>query len=102
MRISVGRMITRSFALAALAGAVAMAPVVYGANATVLDTDVNPDGLAFGQTDAFAFGIYGQDGTAVFQGNDILVQSQNAVGGFNDGAGISVPVSNGENASTNP
>ena len=97
MRFSVGRTLVRSFGVAALASSFAVAPIAYGANATVLDTDVNPDGLAFGKTDAFAFGIYGLDGTAVFQGNDILVQSQNAVGGFNDGAGISVPVSNGEN-----
>jgi hypothetical protein len=76
---------------------VAAAPAAYGANATVLDTDPNADGLAFGNTDAFVFGIYGQDDTAVLQGNDFLVQSQNADGGGNDGAGISVPVSNGEN-----
>jgi hypothetical protein len=97
MRFSVGKTLTQLFSVAALASSFAVAPIAYGTNATVLDTDVNPDGLSFGQTDAFAYGIYGQDSTAVFQGNDILVQSQNAVGGFNDGAGISVPVSNGEN-----
>ena len=98
MRFSVGKTLARSFSVAALASSFAVAPIAYGANATVLDTDVNPDGLAFGQTDAFRFGIYSQDGTAVFQGNDILVQSQNGTSVLNnDGAGISVPVSNGEN-----
>ena len=96
MRITVGKIITRSFAVAALAGSVAMAPVVYGADATVLDTDPNVDGLGFGLSDAFVFGTYGQDATAVLQLNDFLVQSQNGVGG-GSGAGISIPVSNGEN-----
>lgn len=97
MRFSVGSVFARSLALAALTGACATTPAVYGANATVLDTDPNIDGLGFGKTDAFTFGLYGQDATAVLQGNDFLVQSQNGVGAFGDGAGISIPVSNGEN-----
>lgn len=67
------------------------------ADATPLDTDVNVDGLNFTGTDPFAYGgAYSQDATAVFNGNDILVQTQNGISG-NTGAGISVPVSNGEN-----
>ncbi len=72
----------------------------FAANATPLFTDINADGLGFGQTDPFAFGIYGLDVDASFMGNDILVQSQNGVGTFGDGAGISLPVSNGENGYT--
>ena len=96
MRISVGNALVGSLALAALASFVAAPPAVFAANATVLDTDPNVDGLGFGMTDAFTFGIYGQDATASLQGNDFLVQSQNGVGG-GSGAGISIPVSNGEN-----
>jgi hypothetical protein len=67
------------------------------ADATPLDTDVNADGLNFTGTDAFAYGeVYSQDVTAVFNGNDLLVQTQNGISG-NSGAGMSVPVSNGEN-----
>jgi hypothetical protein len=68
--------------------------------ANPLDTDPNADGLGFGLTDAFVFGLYGQDDMATFRGNDILVQSQNFTGSGNDGAGISIPVSNGENGYT--
>ncbi len=69
-----------------------------GANATTLDTDPNPDGLGFGLTDAFTFGgAFGQDGTAVFNGNDILVQVMDGSAAGGSGAGISVPISNGEN-----
>lgn len=96
MRFSVGKTLARLFSGAALACLAASAHTAYGANATVLDTDPNIDGLGFGKTDAFAYGTYSQDATAVYQGNDILVQTQTGVSG-NTGAGISVPVSNGEN-----
>lgn len=96
MRISVGNTFVRSLTFTALACLIAVAPTAYGANATLLDTDPNVDGLGFGMTDAFAYGTYSQDATAVYQGNDILVQTQTGVSG-NTGAGISVPVSNGEN-----
>jgi hypothetical protein len=82
-----------------LAAIVAALTMIQGecraADATPLDTDINIDGLSFTGTDPFVFGgAYSQDATAVFNGNDILVQTQNGIGG---GAGISVPVSNGEN-----
>lgn len=67
------------------------------ADAHPVFTDINADGLGFGQTDPFTFGIYTQDDTASFMGNDFLVQSQNGFGGGSDGAGFSIPVSNGEN-----
>jgi hypothetical protein len=90
----------RWFVLAAVSvalGFTAAAPVAMAADATLLYTDPNPDGLGFGQTDTFVFGpVYSQDATAVFNGNDLLVQTQNGTSG-NTGAGISVPVSNGEN-----
>jgi len=64
--------------------------------AVPLVTDINADGLGFGQTDVFSFGIYGFDDNASFMGNQILVQSQNGTS-FGSGAGISAPISNGEN-----
>jgi hypothetical protein len=67
-------------------------------DANPLDKDPNIDGLGFGLTDAFNFGGFGQDDTATFHGQHILVQSQFA--GSGAGAGISVPVSNGENGYT--
>lgn len=88
---------TRSVAIGALV-------LVFGASSVLavpanpVDKDVNADGLGFGLTDAFSFGGFLQDDTAVFMGNDILAQSQVAGGGA--GAGISVPVSNGENGYT--
>lgn len=82
-------------ALVIVAGLAAVATEGWAADLTVLDTDPNPDGLNFTGTDTFVFGAaYSQDATAVFNGNDLLVQTQN---GFGGGAGISVPVSNGEN-----
>jgi hypothetical protein len=70
----------------------------YAAPATPLDTDVNADGLNFTGTDAFFFGnAFSQDTTAVFNGNDILVQTMYAQANGGTGAGISIPVSNGEN-----
>ncbi len=96
MRLSVRTALTLCLTCAASAIFIASPATVYAANATVLDTDPNPDGLGFGLTDAFAYGTFGQDATAVYQGNDILVQSVTGVSG-NTGAGISVPVSNGEN-----
>ncbi|MBX3433170.1 MAG: PEP-CTERM sorting domain-containing protein [Pirellulales bacterium] len=87
---------TSAFALAAATWLGASGPQrAAAANATVLDTDMNADGLGFGQTDVFAFGAFGNDDTAVYRGNHILVQTQNT--GAGSGAGISIPVSNGEN-----
>jgi hypothetical protein len=74
-------------------------PHGWAADATTLDTDPNNDGLGFGLTDAFTFGgRYNQDNAATLNGNDVLAQRQvfNADAG-GAGAGISVPVSNGEN-----
>lgn len=71
---------------------------VLAANATILDTDINADGLGFGLSDAFAFDAgFGQDDGASFMGNDILVQTKF---GTNGGAGLSIPLSNGENGYT--
>lgn len=87
----------RVLTLAIGACVLAAASSAWGADATVLDTDPNVDGLGFGKTDPFAYGgVYSQDATAVFNGNDLLVQTQDGAS-FNTGAGISVPVSNGEN-----
>lgn len=96
MRISVGNALVRTLTLAALTSFVAAPSAAFAANATVLDTDPNPDGLGFGLTDAFVYGTHAQDAAAVYQGNDILVQTQTGLSG-STGAGISVPVSNGEN-----
>lgn len=97
MRFSAGTSAVLPLACSAFAGLCISASTLFGANATVLDTDPNADGLGFGKTDAFAYGgVYSLDAGAVFNGNDILVQTQaGAAGGT--GAGISVPVSNGEN-----
>lgn len=71
----------------------ALAPATsFGANASPVYTDPNADGLGFGQTDAFNFGGYGLDTEGPF-----VVYNQNLVGTGNDGAGFSVPISNGEN-----
>jgi hypothetical protein len=96
MRFSAGTFLAACSLVGGLA-TVGSAPTAWAANATILDTDPNADGLGFGLTDAFAFGIYGIDPNASLDGNDFLVQSQNGIGGGGDGAGISVPVSNGEN-----
>lgn len=73
--------------------------VLLAADATVLDTDPNADGLGFGKTDAFTFGaVYTQNVSATLNGNNVLSQTQNGVD-FS-GAGISLPVSNGENGIT--
>ena len=97
MRFSVGTALALCLAHAVPAIFIANPTVSHAANATVLDTDPNPDGLGFGQTDAFVYGgVFSQDGNAVFQGNDILVQTATGKSG-GTGAGISMPVSNGEN-----
>ena len=67
------------------------------ANANPLDKDPNVNGLVFGLTDAFTNGEFTQDDGAAFNGNQILVQSQNVASSCCHGAGISVPLSNGEN-----
>ncbi|MEM8681180.1 MAG: PEP-CTERM sorting domain-containing protein [Planctomycetota bacterium] len=66
------------------------------------DTDPNANGVAFDQSDAFNFGVFGLDDTALEQGpmgtvNDIIVYSAAGTGVFNDGAGYTVRISNGEN-----
>src|SRR5688572_24287786 len=70
---------------------------VEGANAYPLFTDPNADGLAFGVTDAFEFGAYVLDDAAQLNGNDIVLYNQNFMGPCCHGAGLSVPISNGEN-----
>jgi hypothetical protein len=70
----------------------------WAASATPLDTDINADGLNFTGTDAFFFGnAFSQDTTASFNGNQLLVQTIYAQAAGSTGAGISAPVSNGEN-----
>lgn len=65
-----------------------------------LITDANVNGLAFGDSDAFTNGnFWATDDNASFNGNDILVQTQVA-GACCNGAGISIPISNGENGYT--
>lgn len=78
--------------------ALAAPAIALAAPATLLDTDVNADGLNFTGTDAFAYGTsFSQDTAASYNGNDILVQTMYAQAAGGTGAGISVPVSNGEN-----
>jgi len=90
------------FAIGLAAALLMGMPRGWAADATTLDTDPNIDGLGFGKTDAFVFGgRYNQSATATLNGNDVLSQTQVAspdTGGA--GAGISVPVSNGENGLT--
>ena len=97
--LNFARLIGRASACFVL-GLVVFPSAAWAADATALYTDPNPNGLGFGQTDTFVFGpVYSQDAAAVFNGNDLLVQTQNGI--FNNtGAGISVPVSNGENGIT--
>lgn len=97
MKYSINRI---SVAFALIFSLMSASSRAVAADAYPLFTDVNVNGLGFGNTDAFTFGGFGQDDTAVFNGNDILVQSTNFTGVFNDGAGISLPLSNGENGYT--
>lgn len=103
MSISFIEAIPRLKAMAAIAGVAlfaGMQSAALAATATVLHTDVNIEGLGFEKTDAFVFGgAYSQDQTAKLNGNDVLLQRQAGVGG-GAGAGISVPISNGENGIT--
>src|SRR5262245_35297854 len=90
------------FAMGLAAALLTGMPRGWAADATTLDTDPNIDGLGFDKTDAFVFGgRYTQSAAATLNGNDVLAQTQRAnadTGGA--GAGISVPVSNGENGLT--
>jgi hypothetical protein len=69
-----------------------------GANAYPVFTDPNAGGLMFGVTDVFAFGAnYAFNDTAQLNGNAVVSISQMGLGAGGTGAGLSVPVSNGEN-----
>jgi hypothetical protein len=82
------------------AAALALAPNAWAANAVLLDTDPNVEGLGFGRTDPFVFGAaYSQNPLASVNGNAFLAQTQAGDGG-GAGAGFSVPISNGENGLT--
>jgi hypothetical protein len=71
---------------------------VLGANAYPLFTDPNIGGLAFGVTDIFSFGAnYSVNDGAQLNGNAILSIGQFGQVTGGTGAGLSVPVSNGEN-----
>jgi hypothetical protein len=71
---------------------------VEGANAYPLFNDPNVGGLAFGATDIFSFGAnYTVNDAAQLSGNDILSISQFGQVTAGTGAGLSVPISNGEN-----
>ncbi|MEX0611017.1 MAG: PEP-CTERM sorting domain-containing protein [Pirellulales bacterium] len=71
---------------------------VEGANAYPLFTDPNADGLAFGVTDVFSFGAkYSFNDDAQLNGNQIVSISQFGTAAGSTGAGLSVPISNGEN-----
>lgn len=74
-------------------------PPTYAADVLPLIKDPNADGLAFGGIDAFANGAMGSDDGASFMGNDFLVQTTVGADCCN-GAGISFPLSNGENGYT--
>ncbi len=97
--LSIRRQIQYLLTAALVGGALVLLPAT-GLAATVnpLDTDINADGLGFGLSDAFAFDAgFGQDDIATFHGNDIIVQTKF---GTNGGAGLSIPLSNGENGYT--
>lgn len=71
---------------------------VEGANAYPLFTDPNAGGLAFAATDIFSFGAnYTFNDAAQLNGNQIVSISQFGQAAGGTGAGLSVPVSNGEN-----
>lgn len=77
---------------------ISSAASVEGANAYPLFTDPNPGGLAFGATDVFSFGAkYTVNSAAQLNSNQILSISQFGQGAGGAGAGLSVPISNGEN-----
>lgn len=70
----------------------------HAANAYPLFTDPSPGGLVFGNTDVFSFGAnYAIDAAAQLNGNQVLAIRQFGVVGGGTGAGVSVPISNGEN-----
>jgi hypothetical protein len=71
---------------------------VEGANAYPLFTDPNVGGLAFGATDIFSFGAnYFVNDAAQLNGNDLVMIGQFGMNTGGAGAGLSVPISNGEN-----
>lgn len=71
---------------------------VQGANAYPVFTAPNPGGLAFGATDIFSFGAnYTINANATLNGNHVVSISQFGQVGGGTGAGLSVPVSLGEN-----
>ena len=63
--------------------------VLIAADANPLDTDPNVNGLVFGRTDTFADDGFTLDDTGAFNGNQILVQSQNVTSNCCHGAGVS-------------
>jgi hypothetical protein len=71
---------------------------VAGANAYPLITDPDTGGLAFGALDIFSFGAnYMIDDAAQLNGNEVLSISQSGLVAGGTGAGMSLPISNGEN-----
>ncbi len=85
-----------------IAGGLALALTVGSASAEPTDlgqvTDINNGGLSFDPgAEVFSFGLYAFDEEVALDGNDALAITQDGVGSFNDGAGISLHISNGEN-----
>jgi hypothetical protein len=71
---------------------------VEGADAYPLITDPNAGGLAFDAMDIFSFGAnYAINDEAQLEGNQVLSINQTGVVAGGTGAGMSIPISNGEN-----
>ncbi len=85
------------FSTAALISTLSLAGAAHADDVDLgLVTDINANGLAFGNTDAFGGGNFAFDDTAIDGLNDIIVYSGVGANNF-DGAGYSIPISNGEN-----
>jgi hypothetical protein len=93
-------MIRRSKTVYGIVFVVAVSAPLAAHGAIAIDqiTDIN-NTPGFGGTGVFSNPPIGVDETAVFMGNDIVVYSL-VGGGNNNGAGLTVPVSNGENGIT--
>ena len=80
-----------------LCAALTRSPLL-AANAYPLFTDPNAGGLNFGATDIFSFGAkYSVNDAAQLNGNAVVSIAQFGQGAGGTGAGLSVPISNGEN-----
>ena len=63
-------------------------------------TDVNNSGVGFGNVNVFSNPPIGVNDTGVFMNNDVTVYTLVGPAGANNGAGVAVGISNGENGIT--